>query len=51
MGIHRILVLGATFFLVVLSPHFDMALAMLVFGLFAYAALWAYDIFKGKDGT
>ena len=48
MAIQRIAVLCATFFLVALSPRFDMALFVFGFGLFTYLVLWCYDIFRGK---
>jgi hypothetical protein len=48
MGIHRIAILCATFFMVALLPRIEMALVVFAFGLSLYAALWCRDIFKEK---
>ena len=46
---HRIIILCMTFFLVALSPRVNMALAVFASGVSLYSALWAYDIFIGKE--
>jgi hypothetical protein len=44
MGLYRILVLCAMFFLVGLSSNLHMAVAVVFLGLLVYAALWVYEI-------
>ncbi len=48
MGIHRILVLAAMFFLVALCPRFEMALVIMILGMAVYLFSWLLDIFKRK---
>ncbi len=49
MAIQRIAVLCGTFFLVALSTRPAMALSISGLGIFVYAALWCYNIFKRKE--
>lgn len=48
MAIHRIFVLGATFFLVALCPNIHAAAAVFILGVIVYSALWAYEILKRR---
>ena len=48
MAIHRILVLGATFFMVGLCPRLDMALAVSILGIAVYLFLWLWELCSQK---
>jgi hypothetical protein len=44
MAIYRILVLGATFFMVGLCPRLDMALAVSILGIAVFSFLWIWEV-------
>ena len=48
MALYRILVLGATFFIVGLCPVLDLAVAVFGAGIAVYLCLWGYESYAQK---